>query len=79
MNSFFQLVSQVLPWSVENACSHFATTSEPLGFTVHVNRTMMGLPLKKRGLVLGYGGVNARQIQDGVHKLAAIVKAGLRP
>src|ERR1700733_3711871 len=26
MNSLYQLVSQVLPPSVENACSHFATT-----------------------------------------------------
>jgi hypothetical protein len=36
INSLYQLVSQVLPLSVENACSHFATTFEPLGFIVQV-------------------------------------------
>lgn len=45
INSLYQLVSQVVPLSVENACSHFATTFEPLGFTVHVKRAITGMPL----------------------------------
>src|SRR5579872_847194 len=63
INSLYQFVSQVLAPSVENACSHFAMTGkplgfsacsqaaacEPLGFTVHVKRTTTGLPLKVSG------------------------------
>jgi GntR family transcriptional regulator / MocR family aminotransferase len=30
---------------------------------------------RKQGLILGYGGVNRKQIQDGLSKLAAILKA----
>ena len=60
MNSLYQLVSQVFPPSAEKACSHFATTWEPfgfsarshgaatcaaLGFSVRVRRTRMGFPL----------------------------------
>ncbi|MBV8215964.1 MAG: PLP-dependent aminotransferase family protein, partial [Verrucomicrobia bacterium] len=30
---------------------------------------------RKQGLILGYGGVNRKQIQDGMTKLAAILKA----
>jgi len=30
------------------------------------------------GLILGYGGANAHQIQDGVRKLAMIVRAQIR-
>ena len=29
---------------------------------------------RRQGLILGYGGVNRRQIQDGLRKLAAILK-----
>src|SRR5579859_5489243 len=49
MISFFQLVSQVLPPSAEKACSQLATAFEPLGCTVQVKRTMMGLPSKVSG------------------------------
>ena len=35
-------------------------------------------PRGRRGLILGYGGVNARQIHDGIYKLAAIVKECVR-
>ena len=60
MNSLYQFVSQVLPPSAENACSHFATTLAPLGFnafshfaetcagvgfSVQVNRTENGHPV----------------------------------
>src|SRR5262249_4147583 len=63
-NSLYQLVSQVLPPSFEKACSHFATIREPCGLsacfhfslagkpfasTVHVKRTVMGMPLYVSG------------------------------
>ena len=34
-------------------------------------------PPRKKGLILGYGGVNRKQIQDGMSKLASSLKAGL--
>jgi hypothetical protein len=64
INSLYQLVSQVSPLSFENACSHFATTGKPfgfsvcshfavacedLGFTVQVKRTRIGVPLNVSG------------------------------
>jgi GntR family transcriptional regulator/MocR family aminotransferase len=35
-------------------------------------------PPSRGGLILGYGGVSLRQIQDGIYKLATIVKSCLR-